>query len=374
MGKGIVTVTCDWDGLDYPLHAPYNPDNAPHFRFARGIQAIQHFNALFDDRIPLTHFICPVYCTRSKLLTEHYAGEIAALTKNSNCEVGLHIHGWMSLMRACGVSPRDPVKDHSVPDWGEQPGDRFGLSVSYENDAGEMAIDYGHGVPMGVYRRDEIMRLLEQGRELIVATGIINSREACLSFRSGGWMCNDAVFQALQSTAPPFQFEASAVDASFFAARNGLLDHWLAQLWGAEDQPEDSYLANRLFRSAYANGINVLAHGNEVSAAQPKILGSLLEIPDTAILADYVDADYMKAQIDGAAATAERQTDDVYVSLGFHLESGGDPRRGKVFGHIEEVVAALEYVKQKYTAGEVQYLTIPEAGRRFLRSNTSGPI
>jgi hypothetical protein len=98
----------------------------------------------------------------------------------------------------------------------------------------------------------------------------------------------------------------------------------------------------------------------------------LLELPDTAILADYVKADYMKEQIDRAVATASQQSADLYVSLGFHLESGGDPRFGRRFGHIERVIEALEYADRQYAAKDrIQYLTIAEAGRRFLRMKKS---
>lgn len=98
----------------------------------------------------------------------------------------------------------------------------------------------------------------------------------------------------------------------------------------------------------------------------------LLEMPDTAILADYVSADYMKEQINHALAAASQQTSDVYVSLGFHLESGGDPRFGNVHGHIEKVIETLKYVEQQDAKqGRIQYFTIAEAGKRFLQSSDS---
>jgi hypothetical protein len=107
MGKTIIAVTCDWDGLDYPLNGQYNPEGNSHFRFDRGVQAIEYFDKIFDRRIPLTHFICPVYFTRSKFLAEYYSDKISNLIKTSHCEIGLHIHGWISLMEACGVVPKE---------------------------------------------------------------------------------------------------------------------------------------------------------------------------------------------------------------------------------------------------------------------------
>ncbi|MGH7495208.1 MAG: hypothetical protein ACREOO_22790 [bacterium] len=372
MGQVIITVTCDWDGLDYPLGEPYNPEGNPHFRFDRGVQAIQYFNKVFENCVPITHFICPVYFTRSKALVEYYARNTTHLIKESNCEIGLHIHGWMSLMHACDIWPRDPVEDPSVPDWGAQENSRYGLCVPYLTDDGHEKIDYGHGVPLGAYRQEEISQIVKKGRELLVDHRIMAAREDCVSFRCGGWMANDAVYAALQTVEPSFQYEASAVDASFFAGRGGILDRWLAQLWGSKGQPEHSYLANRLFLSAYPDGINIWGRSNDVAEAQPRRMQKLLEIPDTAILADYVKAGYMVEQIDGAVALAALHASDIYVSLGFHLESGGDPRFGKVFGHIEEVIAALEHVNQQYARhSKVQYLSIAEAGRRLLQNSIS---
>lgn len=368
--KVIITVTCDWDGLDYPLNGKHNPQGHPHFRFDRGIQAIDAFNKIFAHHIPITHFICPVYFTRSKSLTEYYVEKISLLLKNSHCEIGLHLHGWISLVQTCDVTPRDPVHDRSLPDWGAQENSRFGLSVPYKNDHGEEKIDYGHGVPLGVYSQDEICQLVERGRALLSKNKIIKSSGDCVSFRCGGWMANDAVLAAIQRVKPSFQYDASAVDASFFAKGNGALNQWLAQLWGSPRQMGSSYLANRLFLAAYPNGIQIRDNANDVSAAPPRKIQKLLELPDTAILADYVTADYMKEQIDRAVFIASQQSSDLYVSLGFHLESGGDPRFGKRFGHIERVIEALQYAKQQYaTTGKIQYLTIMEAGRGFLQSS-----
>ncbi|MCG3118898.1 MAG: hypothetical protein ALAOOOJD_01183 [bacterium] len=368
--KVIITVTCDWDGLDYPLNGQHNPAGNPHFRFDRGMQAIAHFNKMFDHRIPITHFICPVYFTRSQALAEYYAREISQRIKNSCCEIGLHLHGWISLVQACGITPRDAVQDHALPDWGAQENSRLGLSVPYQNDHGDEKIDYGHGVPLGVYSQDEICQLVERGRALLIKNKIIKSSGDCVSFRCGGWMANDAVLAAIQMVDPPFQYDASAVDASFFATGSGDLNRWLAQLWGSQRQIGNSYLANSLFLSAYPNGIHIRDNGNDVSAAQPQKIQKLLELPDTAILADYVTADYMKEQIDRTVAIASQQSSDLYVSLGFHLESGGDPRFGKRFGHIERVIEALEYANQQYAAtGKIQYLTITAAGRGFLQNS-----
>ncbi|MCG3153849.1 MAG: hypothetical protein DKINENOH_00439 [bacterium] len=360
----IITVTCDWDGLDYPVAGPHNPGADRHFRFHRGLQAIQYFNRHFGGRIPLTHFICPVYFTRSLRLTGYYAPRISELVAHSNCEVGLHLHGWMSLVQACGLTPADPVQDPELPDWGTQGENRLGLSVPYVDDAGLARLDYGHGVPLGVYPQDEIVQLAQAGRGLLLANQIIASAEACRSFRCGGWLANDAVLAALQNTQPAFQYEASAVDAAFFPAGSGALADWLRQLWGSRRQSAQTFLSNQLFLAAYPQGLAIHTHSNAVTEAQPRLIQNLLEIPDTALLADYVEAGFMVDQVARARAAVAQQESDVYVSLGFHLESGGDPRFGKVFGHLERVIEALDEIERRY-GGAIHYLTIAEAGRRW---------
>jgi len=157
---------------------------------------------------------------------------------------------------------------------------------------------------------------------------------------------------------------------SFFATRSSVLDRWLARLWGSEQQARDSFLSNSRFLEVYSEGLQVLAHENEVSAAQPQKIQKLVEIPDTAILADYVSADYMQDQIDRAVVNAREHSREVYVSIGFHLESGGDPRFGNAFGHIEKVIEVLQHCQQLYERrGEIEYLTIAEAGERLLQSS-----
>ena len=129
------------------------------------------------------------------------------------------------------------------------------------------------------------------------------------------------------------------------------------------------WLVYRLFLSAYPNGLNIYGNSNDLTEAQPRKIQQLLELPDTAILADYVSATYMKAQIDQAIELASKRKTEVYLSLGFHLESGGDARFGKRFGHVEKVIEALRSANEQYgDAGKILYLTTAEAGRRFMQT------
>jgi hypothetical protein len=77
----------------------------------------------------------------------------------------------------------------------------------------------------------------------------------------------------------------------------------------------------------------------------------------------------MKEQIHRAMELATQQNSEVYLSLGFHLESGGDSRFGRILGHIERVIEALEYVEQHDAMKDsIEYLTIAAAGKRFLQA------
>src|SRR5256885_750274 len=125
MANVIITVTCDWDALDYKYTADkeYNPPD----RYSNGVKAILRFHELFKGSIPITHFICPAYFTRKSAHESTYAAGMKSL-RDKGDEIALHIHCWKSLIEFCGVTFRDP-KDHTVPDWGRSHGAPLGLQV-----------------------------------------------------------------------------------------------------------------------------------------------------------------------------------------------------------------------------------------------------
>jgi hypothetical protein len=363
MAKVILTVTCDWDALDYE-YTNYDTGTSyvPPERFNNGVGAVKKFHELFGGEIPITHFICPAYFTRKSKHEATYAEGMNTLAKRGD-EVALHIHCWKSLVNACGVTFLDP-RDKTVPDWGRTDDSPFGLKVGS---------DYGHGVPLGAYSYGDIVKLMDASRALLCKkVGI--EKASCVSFRSGGWMTSDSVFKAVESLG--FQYEASAVNYKFFDNKwETTLDKWLSALWGGGTS--DEFLSNRRFRIPY----HKLPTGpSNVTALQPCTAGLLVELPDTGVLADYVEVKWMKNHIKDAVKLASDSPQDIYISLGFHLESGGDTRfaddgfsskafGGKKFGEtgcIGKLVEVLYWARETYGDG-IAYQTIAQAGSKFLK-------
>src|SRR5262245_3571377 len=103
MAKVIITLTCDWDALDYAYTDRAGKSCTPPDRFNGGVGAITRFHELFGGAIPITHFICPAYFARKSPNESKYADGIKALAKAGD-EIALHIHCWKSLVEACGVT------------------------------------------------------------------------------------------------------------------------------------------------------------------------------------------------------------------------------------------------------------------------------
>lgn len=367
MSDVIITVTCDWDGLDYYMGKKHrgkdlNPKQDPNFRFKKGIEAIAAFNKKFPN-IPITHFICPAYFQRGTSLTNLYSKEITQKALKSSDEIALHIHCWISTVSCTNYL--DPVRDLKVPDWGRNTGDSLGMYVPYYN-SGKAVIDYGHGVPFGKYAPNQIKHIIDQANKIL---SIYLGKKA-VSFRCGGWMTCDKVFDALIDQG--FTHEASAVPGSYFPAHSkalkrtpSILDTWLSKLWSNTTATED-YLKNIQFLNVYGKKmptVNTLnQHQDIIKYFQPKKIKqststkTITEVPDTGLLADYVTPKWMKEHIDNAITLS--QSKDIYISLGFHLESGGDPRFGTKFGLIERLEKVLDYFAKKATT--IKYKTISQ--------------
>jgi hypothetical protein len=94
----------------------------------------------------------------------------------------------------------------------------------------------------------------------------------------------------------------------------------------------------------------------DIQASQPVEIQSLIELPDTCVLADYVTGDQMTLHIDLAKQLAESQSEDVFISIGFHVDSIDED------DFNAHMVKALQKGKGDKS---VKYLTIADAGARF---------
>ncbi|MCP4112530.1 MAG: hypothetical protein GY749_44560 [Desulfobacteraceae bacterium] len=174
MGKAVITVTVDWDGADNKKISIFN----------RGIGAILSFNNEFKT-IPLTHYICPVFFTRNKELSNYYQQVIRQVVKGSACEVGLHVHCWKSLMKYCGLFT-DESDFMNIPTFYSNPAiDPF---VEYEDDLSVPMEDKGHGIPLGAYEKKDIEVIINKSRQLLLEYQIADENDL-VGFRCGGvWL------------------------------------------------------------------------------------------------------------------------------------------------------------------------------------------
>jgi hypothetical protein len=312
MAKVYVTISADWDGdFGYTLDAIALVKK----QFANG-------SGKFAG-IPITHFITPVYFTRNNGgLERRYIAATQDLLATTTCEVGLHVHCWQSLLQCIGVPYLEACPGTS---WDASSGGRGQydpeMTMQGKKAEPEMVMEYGHSVPLWFYNATDIGKILELSRRVLVNQGTGGVPADIVGFRCGGWMTDDKVFKAL--IAKGFTYDSSAMDLSVCDDLNDprgdltKFRQYLALLWG----PVQRHVipANTLYHAAYPSGVAKLAN------AQPKPVtwggDSILEIPNTCTLADYVSEEAMTNHIKEALQLVKTSGEDVYVSIGFHIDT-----------------------------------------------------
>jgi hypothetical protein len=152
--------------------------------------------------------------------------------------------------------------------------------------------DRGHDVELAAYEVDEIRAIVARSREILQQAGFSISG----SFRAGGWLASPSVLEAIR--AEGFVVDSSATDTTWHDELTRFPVHRrIAELWPKVTVTTAPYV------------IDTPA-------------GSLLEMPDTGALADYVTADEMADHIEEALTRLERDPSrDVFVHIGFHQET-----------------------------------------------------
>ena len=229
------TITVDWDGVNLDQN---------------NLHWMRMFNRFFPG-VPITHFICPAYLTRTILAAERVllAAEINSVIKNID-EVSLHIHCWYSLLAEAQVpSVATPTFYHNdeigpTAPWGALPNG-----------------DAGHGVPLGYYSAPQIGQILQTGKRLLQGNQITNANadNAFLSFRCGGWLAGDKVLRAVRREG--YLYEASGAPALYFSnivwrePESRKLAEWVSSMWGCYQVPLPTYLENTWQQQFYPAGI-----------------------------------------------------------------------------------------------------------------------
>lgn len=321
----IVCSTVDWEG------DALKPEN---------IAVIQDFNKKYPH-VPLTHYICPAYFTRG-YDNKKVAQTIRSAIKEGD-EVALHIHCWDSLVSHCGVEYIE------TPTWNAKNGKGTGVPMH-----GTSALDYGHDVPLGVYKPGEIDLIIDGSRALLAKVGLISDVSECTGFRCGGWVACDAVLESL-TRRRGFEHEASGAPHVYFGKlytkllseygfQLPLLD-WLKHMWGSGQVTAPYYLVNTHIHRWYPDGV-VGFDPSVTTVTQPfhdHHLG-LVEIPDTGALADYTTRALMHAYVDRAMGMFSSQ-DEVYISLGFHDINASEKNHfDPSYTNIEVFEDAIAYI------------------------------
>lgn len=284
-----ICITVDWEGQDL--------SNA-------NLSAMENFRLAFPN-LPLTHFICPAYFTRGGA-----AGPIAAQILRPIQpidEIGLHVHGWKTLVEGAGVAfIREPT-------WYEDDGD--GPEVPYGHDEE----DIGHGVPLGLYARDDLVTIFAFANNLLTANHIAPATP--VSFRCGGWMAANRVQEAIASS-PTMRIDSSATDGPYFQQINDLLQDFGCTL--GEMIPILYGPAAVAAPPQYANTHMFAQIGTWVTATtQPFVVptpqGPVFQATDNGVLADYLSGQMIYQRFVDAWNNAAHH--DTVLVVGFHQES-----------------------------------------------------
>jgi hypothetical protein len=343
----VVTLTVDWEGriLDEKnLGAMYE--------FGKNLEKLEES---IKQKIPTTHFFCPAYFVRLKKEDPRRAQLLEKLSKSQAIrdgdEIALHIHSWQSLVEAAGA--------------------KFTMEADYGNGK-PSTCDFGieelgqYGA-LGIYAQKDIENIMKLSIETILELKLTKEVKG---FRCGGWLANDNVLGAL--TALKLPYDASAVPADYvssFLQKNApmVLWDWLASLWSkTENDSSKKQLSNTYSHKTYPDGIKAMV---DAEISQPLIIktlqGQFLEIPDTAMLADWAPVEKMQAHIDAAYTKAKKEDKAIYISLGYHQEQANTISArfdtGLKKTNIERIFMMLEHIVSQGKKEGVPY--------RFMRTD-----
>ena len=235
--------------------------------------------------VPLIHFLNPAYFTKSSPDKYRFLRRQIRRVIQQGDELGLHLHGWKSLVQASGVTFR------GTPRW-DGVGKEFWCFT-----------DCGYSVPISSYSFEELRRIMAFSRNLLEDQGFPRPRV----FRAGGWMANDKLLRAL--VAEGFFADSSAIPAVYLKGYSlQRIRGLLGKLW-----PEvDPY--SQPFRRTFPEG-------------------SLFEFPNNGALADYIQGDEM-FQLARELLSKAKPGDTSYLSIGFHQETA--------LSYLPRVETALE--------------------------------
>jgi hypothetical protein len=293
-----VAVSVDWEG------AYLRPES---------LDALETFRKE-NPGVPLTHMLNAAYYTKSGADPAEATREIRLAVAKGD-EIGLHIHGWRSLLTAAGVKPRD--------------GPSF---LSARGPLIEILGDDGFDLDLSALSVAELRAVMKKSRQLLEAEKLPLGP----SFRAAGWIATPNVLEAAR--AEGFTIDTSATWPAWLDEKEVvLLRRRLGQVWSRVDEKTQPFWI-------------------ETGA------GRILEMPDTGAMADYLSVLEIQQHVERAAATLKSTPGrPVFVHLGLHAETADEfaPRLSQ----------ALSVLRARKTPMVFETLSrSAEAARRTLES------
>lgn len=253
---------------------------------AENLQAMRDFRVR-HPHIPMLHLLNPAYWQRPGADAAAIAEQMRSTFLPQDGQ-GLHLHGWRTLVEACGVAYRS------------QPAFGAGEAVCTEQDCG-----YDVSLELA-YSEAELKQLLACGNAQLAQQGF----DRPVHFRAGGWQLGPKLASALQANG--FVWDSSRIDY------NLLLGRW----------SPDSALVSLL----------KTLHPQATPLDQPRELASgLMQYPNNAALADYTSVDDL-LRIFHDLVTQQKAV----MVLGFHQETADHylPRLEEAIKRIEQAAAS----------------------------------
>jgi hypothetical protein len=292
-GRVVVAVTIDWEG------AYLSPD---------GLDALDELRKGLAG-VPVTHFVSAAYFTKDQPDPAAAATIARAIVEGD--ELAVHLHAWRSLAKASKIEPK------------LAPSFLTGTDKLLEFPDGDVGFD----TDLDAYGVPDLRALLRTSRRLLEQT----QKPVGRSFRAGGYLATPKVLQAIREEG--FTVDSSATDhRQLDELKEEILPQRIKAIWPKVETSSQPWLVE-------ASG------------------GALIEMP-VAAFTDYASAAEIVAILEAAhARLLQAPGRDVFVVLGFHLETADD--FGKRLGEALATVRA-----RKELADGIVFANIASAAER----------
>ncbi len=226
-------------------------------------------------QLKLIHFISPAYFFKNR---ENQKEIIARLREviAADDHVALSLHGWQSIAAKSGV-----VFRNSPTFWGNR------LTKEY------CANDCGHEVPLSVYSKQDIRKMLLQSFTFFEVLGF----KKPVSFIAGGWMASRGVREAIVAEGIKYDFSPVPPEVVKDQLFRYPLYQWVKDLWPGIT----TYSQPSLFQTSG---------------------GTLIEVPSNGVTTEYVNSQrWLDIYKHYAQLWLESNENDFYMSVGTYQET-----------------------------------------------------